>query len=254
VEEGEVRCGDLGPERRSAAERLEERDRTHPEPDEGPPETPRPRSRYAWVVGIVFLIAIAVAGLNAIRNEGHGSRGPRPGSHLPRFSAPLASGRLEGDANVCQRKPCSRNAGKLPACEVRSREVVNSCELWRRRPLVLTLVFDRAADCFPQVDRVQRSMKSAPGVEYAVVYFSRKERAEVRANVRRRAWTMPVAVDKDGAVTNLYGVGVCPTTVFALRGGKVVQTELGNLTESQLRARVRRLLRRQRATDRRARS
>jgi hypothetical protein len=252
--EGDDRFGDLRPEGRSAAERLEERDRTHPEPREGPPEAPRPRSRYAWVVGIAFLIAIVVAGLNAVRNEGRGSRGPTPGSQLLRFSAPLATGHLRGDANVCQRTPCSSSAGKLPACEVRSREVVNVCELWKRRPLVLTLVFDRAADCFPQVDRVQRSMRSTPGVRYAVVYFSRKERDEVRDIVGRRAWTMPVALDNDGAVTNLYGVGVCPTTVFALRGGKVVGTALGNLTEDQLRARVRGLLRRQRAADRRARS
>jgi hypothetical protein len=252
--EGEDRFGDLGPERRRAAARLEERDRTHPEPDEGPPETPRPRSRYAWVVGVAFLIVIAVAGLNAIRNEGRGNRGPTVGSRLPRFSAPLATGPLEGDANVCQRRRCSKNAGKLPACDVHSSQVVNSCELWKRRPLVLTLVFDRAADCFPQVDRGQRAMKSAPGVQYAVVYFSRNERDDVRASVRRRAWTMPVALDKDGAVTNLYGVGVCPTTVFALRGGKVAETSLGNLTERQLRAGVRSLLRRQRAADRRARS
>jgi AhpC/TSA family len=254
VTEGEDRFGDLGPERRSAAERLEERDRTHPEPDDGPPEAPRPTSRYAWVVGIAFLIVIAVAGLNAVQNEGKGSRGPTPGAQLPRFSAPLATGPLEGDANVCQRRRCSAGAGKLPACDVRSPGVVNSCELWKRRPLVLTLVFDRAADCFPQVDRVQRAMKSAAGVQYAVVYFSRNERDEVRATVKRRGWTMPVAHDEDGAVTNLYGVGVCPTTVFALRGGKVVRTELGNLTESKLRTRVRGLLRRQRSVDRRARS
>jgi hypothetical protein len=254
VTEGEDRFSDLGPDRRSAAERLEERDRTHPEPDEGPPETPRPASRYAWVVGVAFLIVIAVAGLNAFRHEGRGSRGPRVGTHLPRFSAPLATGPLEGDANVCQRRRCPSNAGKLPACDVRSRQVVNSCELWKRRPVVLTVIFDRAADCFPQVDRVQRAMKSARGVQYAVVYFSRNKRDDVRATVRHRAWTMPVALDKDGAVTNLYGVGVCPTTVFALRGGRVEETSLGNLTEPQLRAGVRSLLRRQRAADRRERS
>jgi hypothetical protein len=39
---------------------------------------------------------------------------------------------------------------------------------------------------------------------------------------------------------NLYGVGVCPITVFA-KNGRVRQTSIGNLTEDQLRARVRRL-------------
>jgi hypothetical protein len=36
-------------------------------------------------------------------------------------------------------------------------------------------------------------------------------------------------------------VGGCPTTVFARAGGRVEATELGNLTESELRRRARRL-------------
>ena len=44
------------------------------------------------------------------------------------------------------------------------------------------------------------------------------------------------------AVTNLYGVGGCPTTIFARAGGRVVDTELGNITEGELRRRAERLL------------
>jgi hypothetical protein len=252
---GDDRFGDLGPdrgERRSAAERLEERDRTHPEPVSGPPEARRPSGRYTWVVGIVFLIAIVVALLNAIPNRGKGLLGPDPGTRAPLFAAPLATGDVEGEANLCQRRPCRKEAGPLPACNARGEGVVNVCDLWRR-PLVLTFVFDRGADCFPQVDRVERAMKGLDKVSFAVVYFSRKERDEVSEIVERRGWTMPVAVDKDGQVTNLYGIGVCPTTVFMLRGGKVLDIELGNLTEDQLRARVRRLLRREKAVSRKQR-
>ncbi len=61
--------------------------------------------------------------------------------------------------------------------------------------------------------------------------------------VRRRGWKMPVGVDKDGAVTNLYGVGVCPTTVFSDARGIVRRTDLGNMTEDQLRAYTRALVR-----------
>jgi hypothetical protein len=50
-----------------------------------------------------------------------------------------------------------------------------------------------------------------------------------------------VAVDTDGSLVNLYGVGVCPVTVFA-RDGRVRSTNVGNLTEAQLRARTERLL------------
>jgi hypothetical protein len=52
--------------------------------------------------------------------------------------------------------------------------------------------------------------------------------------VRERRWSQPVAID-DKAITDLYGVGVCPTTVFARAGGHVVTTKLGNLTEDELR-------------------
>jgi hypothetical protein len=232
--------GSSEPERRSAAERLEERDRSHPEPEARRPDVPRPASRYAWVVGIAFFVVIVIAAVNSLPNEGKAIRGPRAGARMPQFSAPLATSDLEGDANVCQRAPCSKNAGPVPACQVRSRAVLNVCELWRR-PVVLTFVFERGADCFPQVDRVERMMRSVRGVNFAVVFFSRKERTEVRAIVTRRGWTMPVAVDQDSAVVNLYRVGGCPTTVFAYAGGRVRSTRLGFLTEDELRSGARRL-------------
>ena len=54
-------------------------------------------------------------------------------------------------------------------------------------------------------------------------------------------------MDRDGAVVNLYGIGVCPTTVFSTSGGTVRRVELGNLTEDQLRAYVRKLVARSEA-------
>ncbi len=60
--------------------------------------------------------------------------------------------------------------------------------------------------------------------------------------MRRRGWTMPVAIDTDGAVVDLYDVGGCPTTVFAREGGTVQGTSLANLSENELRRRVRRLV------------
>jgi hypothetical protein len=241
---GDDRFGDLGSgeeaDQRSAAERFEERDRTHPEPDARPPEVPRPSNRYAWVLGVAFLIVIIIAGINAIPNKGESINGPPAGSHLGKFSAPLATSNLTGDANVCQKRPCPKNAGPVPACDVRSPSVLNICHLWRR-PLILTFVFDRGADCFPQVDRVQRALPRLRGVSVAVVYFSRNPFSEIRKNVQGRRWTMPVGVDHDGAVDNLYRIGVCPTTVFADRGGRVRATRLGQLTENQLVAGARRL-------------
>ena len=240
------------PDRRSAAEKLEERDRTHPEPDSGPPEVPRPGNRYAWVVGILMLMVVSVLLIRSIASNstGEGVRGPEPGDDLRPFAAPSATGNASDDAqaNVCQKRPCPEEAGKAPACDLRTEEVVNLCEL-RRRPLVLTFMVTRGADCEPQVDRVERMRRAFPEVAFAVV-MSGNKRSEAEEIVRRRRWTQPVAVDKDGALVNLNGVGVCPTTVFALRGGRVVDTELGNLTEAPLRSRVDRLRRRQARIDR----
>ena len=78
-------------------------------------------------------------------------------------------------------------------------------------------------------------------MNFAVV-MSGEKRSEAERIVRRRGWGMPVGVDRDGAVTNLYGVGVCPTTVFSDGRGIVRRTDLGNLTEAQVRARTRALL------------
>ena len=36
-------------------------------------------------------------------------------------------------------------------------------------------------------------------------------------------------------MANLYGIGGCPTTVFARPAGASTATKLGNLTEDQLR-------------------
>jgi hypothetical protein len=234
--------GRTGAERReSIGEQLAERDRTHPEPDQKPPEAPRPANKYAWVVGIVILMGLGVLlFVNTLPDTGEGLEGPTTGSRIPAFAAPSATGNVEGEANVCQRRECPRNAGPIPACEVRGEDVVNACQL-RERPLVLTFIFDRGADCYPQVDRTERAKRRLPEVTFASVFFSRKKREELRRLVEGRRWTQPVAIDEDGAVANLYGVGGCPTTVFARPGGRVAETALGNLTEAQLIRKARRL-------------
>ena len=206
------------------------------------PEVPRRSNKYAWLLAILAFMTLGVIlFVQTLPNSGAGLDGPARGSTLKVFAAPDALGRLEGDANVCQRRPCPERAGGVPACQVVSREVVNLCRL-RRRPLVLTFIFDRGADCYPQVDRTERVRRELDGVEFATVFFSRKERDELRRLVQARGWRQPVALDEDGAVVNLYGVGGCPLTVFARPGGKVRTTRLGNLTEAELRRNAARLL------------
>ena len=148
------------------------------------PEVPRRSNKYAWLVAILAFMTLGVIlFVQTLPNSGAGLDGPARGSKLKVFAAPDALGRLEGDANVCQRRPCPERAGGVPACQVVSREVVNLCRL-RRRPLVLTFIFDRGADCYPQVDRTERVRRELDGVEFATVFFSRKERDELRRLVR----------------------------------------------------------------------
>jgi hypothetical protein len=243
---------DLGEEeagrrrREAIGDKLAERDRVDPEPGDRRPEVPRPGNKYAWVVGIVMLMGIGVLLITtALPNTGEGIRGPRVGERLPPFAAPLVTANIDednADANVCQKRPCPAQAGSVPACELRTELVLNVCEL-QDRPLVLTFVVTTGADCEPQVDRVERMRADFPGVNFAVV-MSGNDLDESRAIAERRGWDQPVGVDQDGAVVNLYGIGICPVTVLAKPGGDVLDTVLGNLTEEELRRAVRRLVRR----------
>jgi hypothetical protein len=231
---GEDRFEDL-----SVGERLAERDRTHPEPVRRP-EVPRPGNKYAWVVGIVMLMGLGVLLFaETIPNQGKGLRGPEPGQRLPAFAAPEASGDKSGDANVCQRKPCNENAGKIPACDVRGSGIVRVCPS-ERGALVMTFVVTRGTDCEPQVDRVERITGEFPDVRFVTV-LSGDTKDEAGNLAQARRWSEPVAVDEDGSLVNLYGVGVCPITVFA-RDGRVRRAKVGNLTEVELRRETRRLL------------
>jgi hypothetical protein len=223
----------------SVGERLAERDRTHPEPVRRP-EVPRPGNKYAWAVGILALMGLAVLLFaETLPNQGKGLRGPEPGQRLPAFAAPAAAGNTTGDANVCQKEPCNKNAGPVPACDVRGSGVVKVCPT-ERGPRVMTFVVTRGTDCEPQVDRVERITSEFPSVRFVTV-LSGDSKDEARNLARARGWHQPVAVDEDGSLVNLYGVGVCPITVFA-RDGRVRASDVGNLTEAQLRRKTRRLI------------
>ena len=222
----------------SPGERLAERDRTHPEPVRRP-EVPRPGNKYAWLVGILMLMGLGVLLFaQTLPNKGTGLRGPEVGQRLPAFAAPEASGNVEGDANVCQKEPCNENAGPVPACEVGGDGVVVVCPT-DRRPRVMTFVVTRGTDCEPQVDRVERIARGFPDVEFVTV-LSGDTKDEGRNLAKARRWSQPVAIDEDGSLVNLYAVGVCPVTVFA-RGGRVSSTNVGNLSEGELRRKIRRL-------------
>jgi hypothetical protein len=67
-------------------------------------------------------------------------------------------------------------------------------------------------------------------------------KADARRRVLANGWRFPMAVDRDGAVSGLYRVGVGPMTFFAYPGGITMSTAFGELDERALVARVGRLV------------
>lgn len=196
------------------------------------PRLPAGASRYGWFVGVLVVLILAYIALNTIRSNGPGSRGPRPGSVLPPFAAPLASSSLNGDVNVA-RAPGQGAAGDRPACDVRGPEVVNSCQLAARGPVVLAFMAARGSHCTRELDFLQQVRPRHPSLEIAAVAI-RGDRADLRTLIRSRGWRFPVAYDRDGVLANLYGVAVCPQITYALPGGRVQGTSIGELGPAAL--------------------
>ena len=243
----EDRFGDLGgepepePERKrpSAAELLAAGDEAELAAERKLEQrnAPKPSSAYSWVVGIAFLILIIVVGLNSLPRAGEGLKGPKDGTVMPAFAAPLATGPLDGDVNI---KANGKEPGKTLACNVHIQGALNGCEL-RKHPSVIVFAGTRGADCLPGFDRVEQLRKEFPQVSFAGILI-RMSHDDAARTVRQGGWGFPIAYDRDGQLTNVYGIGVCPATVFAKPGGRVVTTDLGKMTARQLRAHIRSIL------------
>jgi hypothetical protein len=210
------------------------------------------RDRYSILVGLLFLAIIVIATISTVRGGGGGEtlgldRLP-PRWPLPEFAVPVATGKLEGDANVAQDDcetsaiPCSEEARRTPACRVDLPEAIRVCDFFDR-PLVISFWFTKGGDdCVRQQDLVERVYRRYRGRVEFLSLDIRDDRETVRELVRQRGWTMPVGYDRDGAVGSLYGVGICPTFAYAYPGGTLESAGIGELTASQLSSRVDRLL------------
>lgn len=200
------------------------------------PRLPRGVSRYGWFAGVVLVLLIAYVTLNTARSDGPGSTGVPTGERMPPFAAPLATGAVNGDVNVA-RGNGQGAAGVRPACQVRGRGILNVCALWERGPVVLAFLATRGARCTGELDTLDRVRAAHPGVEFAAVSI-RGDRRELRALVRRHGWGFPVGWDRDGVLANVYGVAVCPQLTYALPGGRVSATSIGELDRAGLDRRV----------------
>jgi hypothetical protein len=182
------------------------------------------------------LLAIFVVALlgwitfNSLATETAGSKGLQAGDALPPFALPLSTSACRGrcDANVAT-EAGQGAAGAKPACSVRGKDVLNSCELAEGGPFVLAFVFEPVERCRGQLPALERLVAKHPGVKVRVVAV----RADA-ATARGLRATVPVGYDHDGAVANAYAVVVCPTITFVRAGGEVAGSTVGPQTDAAL--------------------
>jgi hypothetical protein len=215
------------------------------------------RDRYSIVVGLFFVVIVALALINGVPGGNEGTLGldEQPARWpLPEFAVPDAAGKLEGDANVAQddcssgEVPCPADARRTPACRVRTPGAIRVCDLFGR-PAVISFWFSKGGNCVDQQDVVSRVYSRYRGRVNFLSLDIRDDRDTVRDLIRQREWGMPVGYDRDGAVASLYRVGGCPTFAYVYPGGTLESASIGDLSEGDLSERVERLLR---ATDREA--
>lgn len=201
---------------------------------------PSGSTRYGWLAALLVLVAIVWISLSTMHSEGGGATGLAPGTKLPPFATPLAGSDSDAVANVATR-PNQGQAGKHPACTVRGPQILNSCQLAERGPVVLAFVITRGDDCVAALDRLQAAVADVAGVQLAAVAW-RSDRTDVRRLIADHHWTFPIGMDPDNVVTNIYGAVVCPQVTYAYPGGEVRGTTIGLESEATIRARLARLV------------
>ncbi len=213
--------------------------------------------RYSALVGLAFLVLVVIATLNTIRTQSGGLLGISSGDRgmpLPEFAVPNAvTGPLDRDANIFQddcstsQNPCPDGATRPSACQIPRQGAIRVCDLFNR-PLVLSFWFTKgvpAPDCLPTQDALNRVAGRYRGRVNFLSIDVRDDPSTVQDIVAQRGWRIPVGYDRDGAVSDLYRVGGCPTLAFAYPGGILAFARAGvdSLSESEIAADVRRLLR-----------
>jgi hypothetical protein len=218
---------------------------------------PRRGTIYSLIVGMVFIALIAVAGINTISTKNKGVLGSSNEGDLPlaQFAVPDARSGVSGDANIAQddcdsaRIPCPAGSRRTPACQVRAPGAIRVCDLFDR-PLVLSFWFTRGGNCEDQEDVFEDAYRRYKGRVNFLAVDVRDSDSEVKKLIAGHHWTHPVGLDRDGALSNLYRVGGCPTFVYAFPGGILHSTSIGQLDDRQFFAHVDDLITASRQRDR----
>lgn len=218
--------------------------------------------RYSVLVGFVFIVIVVVAIINGVRTEESGILGADEsdaGTRLPEFAVPEALGPLEGDANIEQggcgtdEVPCPPEEVLSSACDIDVPGSIRICDLYDK-PLAISFWFTRGAECTPAQDAFNAVAERFRDEANFLIVNVRDDRDEVRQAIRDRGWTVPVGYDADGAVSNIYRIGVCPTVQLAYPGGTLMRALFGEeeVTEPALAEAVQELIADSGRRDRRA--
>lgn len=195
---------------------------------------------YGRYVALLGVLLVAVFTLHTAFSSHKATGGLKVGDQVPPFAAPLAIGGPAGEVNVATRAN-EGEAGKRPACSVRGVGILNICQLYEHRPLVLALFFN-AGSCPRVLDDLQQLSTLYPQVAFAAVGV-KEDRGALARMVRSKRLTIPVGVDGDGRLGGLYTMVSCPQISFVRPGGVLQSAPLLSRAPMQtLRTRVQQLL------------
>jgi peroxiredoxin len=189
-----------------------------------PVDVRRAARPYAAVVGILFLAVIVVVSVNTLSTK---PIGLKAGDPVPKFAAPLATGSTDKDANVNPKK----------ACAVSGTDAIRICDYFNR-PLVMVAWFTKGCDsCRRQLDTLEALKRRFPTVGFIGLDI-KDSLGNARTEVRKHSWTFPMALDRDGAVSGIYGVVVGPTTFLVYPRGILMSKVLGEVDQGHLTRKV----------------
>ncbi|MFI5025540.1 MAG: hypothetical protein ACHQCI_02150 [Solirubrobacterales bacterium] len=200
-----------------------------------PPNPFRPGARYSLFVGLAFIGVIAVAAINGFNTDEGTLLGTKPvrGEPLVEFAIPDIRGPLDLDANIAQddcatsANPCPEEDRREPACEIDPKDAIRVCDLFDR-PLAISFWFTNPGACVDTQDAIYDLAREYRGEANFLSVAIRGDRAEIEGIVDERDWDVPVGWDRDGAVSNVYRVGVCPTVGIARPGGIFEEVLIGD--------------------------
>jgi hypothetical protein len=186
----------------------------------------RPGARYSLFVGLAFIGVVALAAINGINTDEGTLLGTEEvsGEPLAEFAVPDVRGPLDLDANIAQddcetaENPCPEADRRTPACEIDPKDAIRVCDLFDR-PLAITFWFTNPDPCVETQDAITNLARDYRGRVNFLSVAIRGDRADVEEIVAERDWPVEVGWDRDGAVSNVYRVGVCPTVGIARPGG-----------------------------------